>query len=263
MELEEVEEDPKISRQREINRRNQEIEEELDGLLGVRTTALSKDFEAMRIKNQIAREEFFKALGEYYDPNVLKKHESPTRRLIDQKNSRAQHQRILNSAISRTQEYGQNYTTQPGQSYLVEPIAGELNYNLAYTNPLKFYDQVMEQRVVQHSVADRTSTQFEVSTRVTQRKIAEIMRNVQKKLVEIIWMKNPEAWSLEDVRKAMNNHAVQKIVQKHVESGEIMMGTITEADTEEEDPKPQKLNIESGAFSELETAISTFIANSR
>lgn len=37
-------------------------------------------------------------------------------------------------------DYSIIYTTGPNKSYVIEPHGGELDYNLAEKNPLKFYD---------------------------------------------------------------------------------------------------------------------------
>ena len=42
--------------------------------------------------------------------------------------------------MQRTQDYNQTYTIDPKRSYVIEPKGGELNYEMAYKNPLKFYD---------------------------------------------------------------------------------------------------------------------------
>jgi hypothetical protein len=36
---------------------------------------------------------------------------------------------------------------------LIEPKGGELDYDLAYTNPIKFYNNVISQDVIQHKVS--------------------------------------------------------------------------------------------------------------
>ena len=82
-------------------------------------------------------------MAEFYDPNVMKKHESPTSRLIAQKNSKWEHKKILEDNVHRTQEYGLQYTSSPGKSYIIEPIEGELDYRIAYKDHIKFYDLVM------------------------------------------------------------------------------------------------------------------------
>ncbi len=38
--------------------------------------------------------------------------------------------------------YNIKYCSQPGKTYIIEPHGGELNYEIAEKNPLKFYDQV-------------------------------------------------------------------------------------------------------------------------
>jgi hypothetical protein len=39
--------------------------------------------------------------------------------------------------------YQIHFTPSPEKSYVIEPKGGELNYDLAYSNPQKFYNQVM------------------------------------------------------------------------------------------------------------------------
>lgn len=50
-------------------------------------------------------------------------------------------------------DYAFVYTPGPGKSYVIEPHGGELNYNLAKKDPLKFYDQVFNQDITKHTVA--------------------------------------------------------------------------------------------------------------
>ena len=73
-----------------------------------------------------------------------KRHVSPTRRLINQKNSTWEHKQLL---MSQTRAYPRgydlHYTTEPGKSYIVQPDGGPLDYNLARKNPIGFYDQVL------------------------------------------------------------------------------------------------------------------------
>lgn len=37
-------------------------------------------------------------------------------------------------------DYSLTYNCGPGKSYVIEPVGGALNYNMAEKNPLKFYD---------------------------------------------------------------------------------------------------------------------------
>jgi len=87
-------------------------------------------------------DDFYAVMGEFYT-NDLKRHESPTSRLIQQKNSTTEHKILLSQHANRTQKYGLHYTTSPGKSYVIEPAGGEINYDLVYRSPLKFYDQVV------------------------------------------------------------------------------------------------------------------------
>jgi hypothetical protein len=85
---------------------------------------------------------FLEMLGEFYRSD-LKKHESPTKRLIEQKNSTFEHKEIFHKNIRNTNGYKIHYTSSPEKSYVIEPKGGELDYDMAYRNPLKFYQSVM------------------------------------------------------------------------------------------------------------------------
>lgn len=82
---------------------------------------MSDDYDKVLEKNNKARDEFFKAMNDFYDPDVMKKHESPTSRLIAQKNSVTDHKKIMHAEVARTQDYGFTYTSSPGKSYIIEP----------------------------------------------------------------------------------------------------------------------------------------------
>ena len=88
---------------------------------------------------------------------------------------------------------------------MIEPKGGELNYNLAYKNPLKFYDQVMTQDIIQHKVrgskafAEREQQRkeanpdyhkkkapLELTVKQTKRKIGRILFAVQSKLTQLL-----------------------------------------------------------------------------
>lgn len=94
---------------------------------------------------------------EYKQSDNLKRHASPTRRLIQQKNSTWEHKELLRRASSPNKSiYDLCYTTEPGKSYVIEPEGGQLDYNLARTNPESFYDQVLAQNINQTSAIDLT-----------------------------------------------------------------------------------------------------------
>lgn len=97
-------------------------------------------------------DDFYKIMGDFYSSKGVSKHNSPTKRLIAQKNTAWTHKEVMSHHLERTQGYGLTYIASPKKSYVIEPKGGELNYNLAYKNPLKFYDKVMSQDITQHKV---------------------------------------------------------------------------------------------------------------
>lgn len=83
-------------------------------------------------------DDFLKMLGEFYKGD-MRKHESPTKRLIAHKNSAHEHKEIFSHHSNRHSGYKLHYTASPEKSYVIEPKGGELDYELAYRNPVKFY----------------------------------------------------------------------------------------------------------------------------
>jgi hypothetical protein len=70
----------------------------------------------------------------------MRKHASPTMRLIRMKNSAFAHKKVMHdTGIDDHSSYKLTYCSSPGKSYLVEPIGGQLNYDLVDRNPEKFY----------------------------------------------------------------------------------------------------------------------------
>ncbi len=58
------------------------MEKEFNKLLELRGGVSNEIYQLVIEKNLRARDEFFKAMADFYDPAVMKKHESPTTRLI-------------------------------------------------------------------------------------------------------------------------------------------------------------------------------------
>ncbi len=87
-----------------------------------------------------------------------------------------------------------HYTCSPDKSYVIEPRGGELDYDLAYKNPLKFYDQVMSQDIIQHKVRRATLTKedgshqsgYQMTVKHTKRKIGRILYAVQTKIADLV-----------------------------------------------------------------------------
>lgn len=83
-------------------------------------------------------DDFYKIMGEFYSGD-MKRHSSPTKRLIAQKQAAWNHKAVLNPH-REANKYGLHYNCSPRKSYVIEPEGGELNYDLARNKPLKFYD---------------------------------------------------------------------------------------------------------------------------
>lgn len=89
-------------------------------------------------------DKFYEIMGEFYEHN-LRKHASPTKRLIQQKDAAWNHKAFLQQKMGKvsTETYSLTYVASPKKTYVIQPQGGEINYDMAFKNPLKFYDNVM------------------------------------------------------------------------------------------------------------------------
>lgn len=81
-------------------------------------------------------------LDTYYMPGPERRHKSPTKRLINHKNSTTTHKLRIQTGITRG-DYSQTYCISPGKSYVIEAQGGELPYEIAEKSPTKFYSRVL------------------------------------------------------------------------------------------------------------------------
>lgn len=137
------------------------------------------------MKSKRKEDDFYKMLDDFYADGHQTRHESPTRRLIDQKHSATKSKQKVQQDVRHGQAYKLHYNHSPDKHYVIEPKGGELNYALAYKNPVKFYNQVVSQQITQHKVWTDSKGRQQVSSKVTQRKIGQILYTVTDKLTEL------------------------------------------------------------------------------
>mmetsp|Transcript_21709 Transcript_21709/g.33445 ORF Transcript_21709/g.33445 Transcript_21709/m.33445 type:complete len:113 (+) Transcript_21709:1575-1913(+) len=111
-------------------------------------------------------------------PGPERKHKSPTKRLINLKNSTCEHKKRITRGIQKG-EYSQTYCISPGKSYVIEAQGGELPYEMADRSPQKFYSKVLNQDIKKYSIKMRGRLTFEL----TQRPLLKIITSIKEKLV--------------------------------------------------------------------------------
>lgn len=85
----------------------------------------------------------------------------------------------------------------PEKSYIIEPHEGEINYNIVFKNPNKFYDQVFNQDVTkmtckrQESLSQESSPKkkqlpLQIKSRVTKRPHLKLMAKLKLKILQMI-----------------------------------------------------------------------------
>jgi hypothetical protein len=78
------------------------------------------------------------------------KHKSPTKRLIEQRNAIVAHKEKMKEISP--EKYHINYNTGTSKSYIIEPHLGEMNYELAEEDPLRFYDEMFVEPITRHKI---------------------------------------------------------------------------------------------------------------
>lgn len=109
-----------------------------------KTAAIQKEFETLMADmvqrrggngySANAMNNLEEMLDGYYLPGPERKHKSPTRRLINHKNSITEHKQRVQSGLQRG-TYSQIYSVAPGNTYVIEAQGGELPYEMADKNP--------------------------------------------------------------------------------------------------------------------------------
>ena len=132
------------------------------------------------------------------------------------------------------QDYQLTYTVDPKRTFVIQPKEGEINYDLAKKNPLKFYDKVMNADVVEHKVVAKTRQAvverqdgqmatikrktggFETTSRLTKRAVARILLAVEEKLLRMISEATEGEYNATDLREALAHPQTKGVVQKHI-----------------------------------------------
>ena len=181
-------------------------------------------------------DEFYQVMGEFYGGN-MKRHESPTRRLRQQKHAAVEHKTYLYKKLQSGEiskdDYTLTYVASPQKTYMIQPKKGEIDYSLAERNLDKFYDKVLSQDVTEHKVSKkRISTTADSSgllpqkkrvskaaltmeSRVCKRAVGRILVLVKHKLLRMISQARREL-EMDDVAAAMDHPEAQEVVQKYI-----------------------------------------------
>ena len=186
-------------------------------------------------------DDFYKVMGEFYD-NKMKRHASPTKRLMDQKKAAFEHKTYLYKKLQSGEiderQYSLTYVASPQKTYMIQPKEGEINYDLAQKNPLKFYDKIMKQDVVEHKVQKQSSnvqnsqsgelpmkkskSHLGMKTKTTKRAVAMILSAVQIKIQQLMMDKLAE-YNMSDIEFAFAHPEAKQVIQKEIAQNNIRM----------------------------------------
>lgn len=122
-------------------------------------------------------------------PPSMRKHASPTKRLISLKNTTFSHKKVMHENMQQVRDHSSyllTYSTSPGKTYVIEPHGGELNYKLVDRHPDRFYHQVFNQDITQTKFRESPKRHHvvEITTKVTKRPYMKIMEKIRTKIAD-------------------------------------------------------------------------------
>lgn len=186
-------------------------------------------------------DDFYKVMGEFY--GSVKRHTSPTKRLRDMKDSTVVHKTVLKQGLRRTQDYSLTYCTSPDKAYVIEPHSGEIDYELAYKNPLKFMDKVIGENVTKHKVGQNKEMKqaqelkikmalamggkspkkkkipLQLTSKETKRKAGRIFASINVAIFKLL--RKHSSLKDDELKKAMQSKPVIEQVRKSMVTGDI------------------------------------------
>jgi len=178
-----------------------------------------------------------------YGGEKPKKHVSPTKRLMQQKEAAWTHKTHMKNNLASNDDYKLTYIIDPKKSYVIQPKEGEIDYSMADKKPMKFYETVMKQKVTEHKV-QRASTfvgrpdspdklpkkrvlkkgkTLEIKSRTTIRAVCRILRAVQNKMERLIADHCDDEVTPAELKRAMSHPDTQEVLQKHVKKGNVKL----------------------------------------
>lgn len=160
----------------------------------------------------------------------MKKHPSPTKRLMQQKDAAFKHKEFLSRKMKSTQDYQLCYVASPTKTYVIEPKGGEINYDLAHKDPLKFYNKVMTQDIREHSATKEPGSPLKYRNILTKRAIAKVLAAIERKLTELIkeqteaeFASNNEQIDVEQIQEVMQTKEMEHALKQQVSSGGVKL----------------------------------------
>lgn len=124
------------------------------------------------------------------------------------------------------------YVASPDKTYVIEPKGGEINYALAFKNPLKFYDNVMNQDIREHSCAKSggKKSPLKYNNILTKRAIAKVLFAIEGKLRELIrretlehFKSNNEKFDEEEFFQAFQDEEMEAELKRQLTDGGVKL----------------------------------------
>ena len=132
--------------------RNEELEAKTAMIQAEFNTLLNTHKEGKKPQEDLDMKSFYSMMDEFY--GKVPRHESPTKRLVNLKDTTVLHKGLLKNNLQRTKDYGLTYCTTPDKTYVIEPDKGELDYDKARKDPLKFVEKVISEDIVKHKLTE-------------------------------------------------------------------------------------------------------------
>lgn len=128
--------------------------------------------------------------------------------------------------------YSLTYVASPKKTYVIQPQGGEINYDMAFKNPIKFYNNVMNQDIREHSAAEGKTRKSPLKYRniLTKRAIAQVLALIENKLCQLVkeqtmqkFKSNNEHIDEADVHEAFQDREIEHVMKKQLSDGGIKL----------------------------------------
>eukprot|EP00347_Sterkiella_histriomuscorum_P008495 403344880 len=187
---------------------------------------------------------FYNAVTDFYrDGN--EPHDSPTRRLIDHKNTAVDHKQTLRQSVDNLvkSDYALTYTTSPDKSYVIEPHGGGLNYDNVKKDPTKFYDDFFNQDITQHKIkssdqngntqgnlknrrgsgSSQRPTHNKITTKVTKRPHMKVIEKIRIKIAQRLSLNLNNQLETEKIQSILQDKGISEAIEQLVNQNKIQI----------------------------------------
>ncbi|CDW79378.1 UNKNOWN [Stylonychia lemnae] len=178
---------------------------------------------------------FYQGVSDFYREGS-ESHNSPTRRLIDHKNTKVDHQQSIKERDDlrlSNQKQQFTYTTSPNKTYIVEPHGESVSYSMVKKDPTKFYERFLNQDVTQHKIQSFRETnnrqslnqrpKSSITTKITKRPQNKIIEHIKEKIANRIFEKIGNQIAYDQIKNIISDQVYDDQINQLIKNDKIKL----------------------------------------